>query len=272
MRSLRDEKTTGLVALSEEMEGLTLGMTLVIGARFYAFLAAVGAVTCGCRSPRDLIQPTISAPAARAIAMKTAPLIVVAEIQGTSVYDQPREVEKPDGVGGPMVPRIPLYLAKMSAKILLPMRGKEGGRITFYSWVWASGKHGGPRLFHPGQGSVHILFLKTDSGYLHTVCDYPNCDLEISSRWSTGFLDYWRTGYEQNLELPERIVAVRLKAEWESSKTDSSEYWRDCYDLVEFTSPPFVVGQLNSLCNGLKNPLGRRLACSAYAEQSKNFW
>ena len=187
------------VALFELMKGLTLGMTLVIGARFCVFLAAVGAVTCGCRSPRDLLQPTISAPAARAIAMKTAPLIAVAEIQGTSVYHQPRQVEKPDGVGGPMVPRIPLYLAKMSAKILLPLRGKEDGRITFYSWVWASGKHGGPRLFHPGKGSVHILFLKTESGYFHTVCDYPNCDLEISSRWSTGFLDYLAHGLRARL-------------------------------------------------------------------------
>jgi len=31
-----------------------------------------------------------------------------------------------------------------------------------------------------------------------------------------------------------------------------------------------VISKLNSFCNGLKNPVGRRLACSAYVEQFGN--
>ena len=171
-----------------------------------------------------------------------------------------------------MVPRIPLQLARMSAKTLLTLRGSEQTDINFYSWVYALGKHGGPRLFHPGRGSIHVLFLEQNSAYLHTVCDYPNSDLEISSKWSAAFLNQWLSGYAAALDVTERIVAVRLKAEWESSQNESSEYWRDCYDLVELTSPSFVIGQLDSLCHGTINPLGRKIACAAYAEQSKNFW
>lgn len=95
--------------------------------------------------------------------MKSAPTIIVAEIQRAKLFSKPREVEKPATIGGPMVPRIPLYLAEMSAKVLLSLRGSETGQIKFYSWVWASGKHGGSRLFHVYPGSIHVLFLKNDS-------------------------------------------------------------------------------------------------------------
>jgi hypothetical protein len=112
--------------------------------------------------------------------MKSAPSIVVAEIQDVKfVSNEPREVDKPPGIGGPVVPRIPLYLARMSAKVMLTLRGTETHRVQFYSCVWASGKHGGPRLFHVSPGSVHVLFLRNDSGYLHTVGDYPSYDLEL---------------------------------------------------------------------------------------------
>jgi hypothetical protein len=126
--------------------------------------------------------------------------------------------------------------------------------------------------FHLDTGSVHVLFLKNDSGYFHTVCDYPNCDLEISSKWSTGMIATWQAGYGRNLELSERLVAVRLKGELASVQNDFSDYSRDMYDLVNLTSPSFVVGQLGSLCQSLTNPLGRKIACSAYAQQAKDFW
>jgi hypothetical protein len=81
--------------------------------------------------------------------MKSAPVIVIAQVQSASLTSKrPREAEKPDGIGGPMARRIPLYLAKSTAKVLLTVRGAESKSIEFYSWVWASGKHGGPRLFH----------------------------------------------------------------------------------------------------------------------------
>ena len=74
------------------------------------------------------------------------------------------------------------------------------------------------------------------------------------------------------MELAERIVAVRLKAELAGVQDDLSDYSRDMYDLVDLTSSSFVVGQLGSLCQSLTNPLGRKIACSAYAEQAKDFW
>jgi hypothetical protein len=237
-------------------------------------VAAAGLIAASCHSAQDAIVPVIPATdSARAAAMRSAPVVVIAEIQSASlVSKRPKEVEKPEGIGGPMVPRIPLYLAKIAAKGLLTLRGPESKNVQFYSWVWASGKHGGPRLFHLDAGSVHALFLKNDAGYLHTVCDYPNCDLQIGLKWSAALIETWRAGYEQNMELPERIVAVRLKSELGGIQDDFSDYSRDMYDLVDFTSPSFVVGQLGSLCQSLTNPVGRKIACSFYADQSRDFW
>ena len=250
-----------------------IAMTLKLTVHFCGWIVLANLVSTGCNSARNAIIPVIPASAsARAAAMKSAPIIVIAEIQIAGLTSrQPKEVEKPEGIGGPMVPRIPLYLAKISAKPLLTVRGTQSKSIEFYSWVWASGKHGGPRLFHADPHSVHILFLKNDSGYLHTVCDYPNCDLQINPKWSGAFLETWRTGYGENLELAERLVAVRMKGELAVIQNDRSDYWRDMCDLVDFTNASFVAGQLDSLCQGLTNPTGRQVACSAYSEQLKNF-
>ena len=165
-----------------------------------------------------------------------------------------------------MMPKIPLCLAKISAKVLLPLRGLVPGHIQFYSWVWVSGKHGGPRLFHPSPGSVHVLVLGGESGYLHTVGDYPAYDLEIHSRSLPGFIAAWHAGYAQDGTLMERIVAVRLKAELESLLSRRAYVGRETWELQEFTSTSFIEGQLNSLCHSLSNPLGREEACAALAE------
>jgi hypothetical protein len=251
-----------------------VGMTLLIDVPFCGWIVAASLVTAGCHSAQDAIVPLIpKTGSARAAAMKSAPVIVIAQIQSASLTSKrPREVEKPDGIGGPPGPSIPLCLAKITARVMLTVQGAESKSIEFYSWVWASGTHGGPRLFHTYTGSVHFLFLKYDAGYLHTVCDYPNCDLQISSKWSPALIETWRAGYAQNMELAERIVAVRLKAELASVQDDLSDYSRDMYDLVDLTSSSFVVGQLSSLCQSLTNPLGRKIACSTYAEQAKDFW
>jgi hypothetical protein len=78
--------------------------------------------------------------------------------------------------------------------------------------------------------------------------------------------------YGQNMELAERIVAVRLKGELGATQNGFSDYSTDMYDLVDFTIPSFVVGQFGSLCQSLTNPVGRKIACSFCAEQSKDFW
>jgi hypothetical protein len=203
--------------------------------------------------------------------MRNAPLVLLAEMQSVALLGGPREVARPEEMGGPMAPKIPLYLAKMSAKILLPLRGTETGTITLYSWVWASGMHGGYRLFRPGKGSVHILFLKSESGYLHTVCHYPNCDLEASSKWSGPFVDWWHAGYAKDLNLPERIVATRLKAGFEAIRDARDEFWPSPMELPDFTSPAFFLKQLQFLCRDVVSLPGRRLACSGY-EEMKTFW
>jgi len=233
-------------------------------------LGAAGLLTVGCRSPWDVIRPAIQAKDQdRIAAMKSAPMIVVAEVEDTNVFARPRSVQKPMEIGGPIASNIPLHLAQVSAKVLLTLRGSEVSRMQFYSWVWASGKHGGPRLFSPSPGSVHTLFLKEDSSYLHTVGDYPAYDVEIRSQWVPAFLASWKAGYAQGAELIERIVAVRLKAELESIPTGRGEYWLDTEELAELTSQSFIASQLDSLCHVLTNPVGRVKACAALAERNR---
>jgi hypothetical protein len=160
------------------------------------WLAATALVTAGCQSPRDVIRPVIRKNDERVAAMKSAPIIVVTEIQGAKLLPgQPREVDKPPEIGGPNLPRILLDLAEVSAKARLTLRGPEMSNAAFYTWVYHFGKHGGPRLFHPQTGSFHIMFLQRESGYLHTVGDYPNYDLEIPSGSFPSFLSAWQTGY-----------------------------------------------------------------------------
>jgi hypothetical protein len=207
----------------------------------------------------------------RVSAMRSAPVILVAQIQGMDLSSQPREVEKPSEVGGPMVPVISLHLARISAKPLLNVRGNRTGLVEFYGWVWASGKHGGPRLFKPAPDSVHILFLREEAGYLHTVGDYPAYDVEIPLPWVQDFIANWDAGDLEGADLMERIVAVRLKAELESVKeTERDKYWLNTAEMATLTSPAFVTSQLNELCYRLVNPIGRAIACAESAQASKN--
>jgi hypothetical protein len=224
-------------------------------------------ICVGCRSPWEAIHPVIRAKNEdRIAAMRSAPIIVLAEVEDVKLaFDRPREVEKPPDVGGPMVTRIPLYLARISGKTLLNLRGSETSHVEFYSWFWASGKHGGPRLFDPSLGSHHILFLTDDTGFLHTVGDYPAYDLQVRASWIPFFLADWHAGYGHDAGLIERIVALRLKAELESIPTDGSEYWLTTEDDVGVTSPAFVASQLESHCRNLTNPAGRAKACDSIA-------
>jgi hypothetical protein len=214
----------------------------------------------GCRSPRDVIRPVIYDRKDRITAMKSAPIIVVAEIQHARLLPgKPLDVEKPPGIGGPVAPRIPLDLAEVSAKVHLTLQGSEMNDVEFYTWVYHFGKHGGPRLFHPQPGSFHIMFLQRESDYFHTVGDYPNYDLEVPSESFPSFLSIWQTGYGQESGLIERIVAVRLKAYLEGVSPPFPLF--RIYELTDLTSPAFVAHQLNSLCQGLENQSARAQAC-----------
>lgn len=200
--------------------------------------------------------------------MKSAPIIIVAEIQrATLVAGKPRDVEKPPGIGGPDLPRIPLDLAEISAKDRLTLRGPKMNDLTFYAWLYHFGKHGGPRLFHPQPGSFHIMFLQREASYLRTVGDYPNYDLEIPSESLPSFLSVWQTGYGQESGLMERIAAVRLKAYLENiSPQNVLSYFR-IHELTELTSVPFVALQLSSQCPGLERQLLRRDACAELTQE-----
>ena len=132
-------------------------------------------LSAGCGSPVNVIRPVIYAQDDQAAsAMRSAPVILLVRITGLKLTGDVRNVEKPPEVGGPMVPAIPLHLARITADVLLTLRGPVRATVELYSWVWASGSHGGPRLFHPNPGAIRVLFLRDEGGYLHTVGDYPS--------------------------------------------------------------------------------------------------
>src|ERR1700730_7990788 len=113
--------------------------------------------SAACGWPGRSIQPVIYAQDDQAaLAMKSAPVILLVKITAVKLPGDMRTVAKPPEVGGPMTPTIPLYLARIRADVLLKLRGSVGRTVEFYSWVWASGSHGGPRLFHPTPGSSHV--------------------------------------------------------------------------------------------------------------------
>jgi hypothetical protein len=230
--------------------------------------------SAACGSPGRSIRPVIYAQDDQALAMRSAPVILLVKITTVKLPGDMRTVAKPPDVGGPMTPTIPLYLARIRADVLLKLRGSVDSSVEFYSWVWASGTHGGPRLFHPTPGSTHVIFLRHDGGYLHTVGDYPSCDLEIPSRWLAPFLSAWDSRHETSADPLERLVALRFRAEFDGlSNSQLREsvggvgpvprdyYVRDLPDLVRLVGPLFVATQLDDICRHSTNPAGRLAAC-----------
>ena len=206
-----------------------------------------------------------------ALPMRSAPEILLVKISAAKLTGDTRTVAKPAEVGGPMTPTSPLYLARIRADILLKLQGSVGRSIEFYSWVWASGKHGGPRLFSPTPGSSHVIFLRLHSGYLHTVGDYPSYDVEISSRWLAPLLSFWDSGDDSYANPLERLVALRLRAEFDSLTNshlheeigDQGPATRTydlpgLPDLVRLVGPLFVATHLDDICLHSRNPSGRR--------------
>jgi hypothetical protein len=212
--------------------------------------------------------------------MKSAPVILLIEVTTVKLTGGMRIVEKPAEVGGPMTPTIPLYLARIRAKVMLTLRGPIRSSVEFYSWVWASGKHGGPRLFHPVPGSSHVIFLRQEGGYLHTVGDYPSYDLELRARWLPALLSGWNSDREPGADPLEHLVGLRLRAEFEGLSTSEfhaefndnvpirGDYLvHDLPDLVRLVGPFFVATQLDDICRSSKNQFGRFAACSVTARE-----
>lgn len=219
-----------------------------------ATLTALSFVTISsiaCHSPATVIRPMIYAQDDEAASvMRSAPMILLVKISALSMTGDRRCVAKPPQVGGPMCPTIPLHLARIRADVLLTLRGPVQDQVEFYSWVWASGSHGGPRLFSPTPGRFRVIFLRNEGGYLHTVGDYPSYDLELPSSWVPALLSDWNSAYETGLDPVERLVAVRFRAEFEalsvsklredfdSNGQQVNHYWAtDLHDLVRLEAP-----------------------------------
>ena len=211
--------------------------------------------------------------------MRSAPLILLVKISALSLTGDRRCVEKPSEVGGPMCPAIPLHLARITADVLLTLRGPVQDQVEFFSWVWASGSHGGPRLFSPNLGAFRVIFLRNEGGYLHTVGDYPSYDLQLPSSWVPTILSDWNSAYGTRLDPLERLVALRFRAEFETLSVSQlredfdshgqrvNHYWAtDLQDLVRVVGPFFVVSQLDSICHHSANPSARLAACFVSGE------
>jgi hypothetical protein len=230
-------------------------------------IAAAALIIAGCNSPAHVIKPVIYVRAEdKYRAMKSAPVIVVAEVLDYKLVAGPRDVERPADTFNPKAWMVPLHLARMSAKVILSLRGDVRGPIQFYSWVWASGQHGGERLFRPYPGYCHILFLREEGGYLRTVADYPAYDLEIPPGWLPAIISGLQSSSENGSDLFERIVTVLIKAELESAGGIGWNYVpRGMDDLTGLTGEFYVASQLDSFCLHLANRFGRFAACEGTA-------
>ncbi len=206
-------------------------------------------------------------------------MILVVRVSRLKMTGDVKIVDKPPETAGPMVPAIPLALARISAEVLIPVRGPARSTVEFYSWLWTSGKHGGPRLFHPDPGALRVVFLRDEGGYLHTVGDYPSYDLELSSRWLPALLSAWKSGEKSNADPLQRLVELRMRAEFESLpesqlREDFGEAgprvnhnWAfDLPDLVGVAGPFFVASQIDDICRHSTNPSARFAACFVTAE------
>lgn len=233
-----------------------------------------------CRAPVSPVPAVIYASDEEAgRAMREAPLIVIVRIGEAKLTGEERMVEKPAGVGGPNVPAIPLHLAKVSAEVLLTVRGQAGRRMEFFTWIWASGTHGGPRLFHPNPGGIRVLFLRDEGGYSHTVGDYPSYDLALRPGWLPAMTAAWESGQGSDADPVRRLVAVRLRAELEGLTEAQlhedfgedgprvNHHWvTDLHDLVRVAGPYFVVSEIDRVCLQSGNPAARFAACFVAAQ------
>lgn len=246
-------------------------------------LAALSLVTISavaCHSPASVMRPVIYAHDDEAAsAMRSAPIILLVRISDSNLTGFGKCVAKPPEVGGPLCPTVPLHLARIKADVLITLRGPGQDQVEFYSWVWASGSHGGPRLFHPDRGGVRVIFLRKEGQYLHTVGDYPSYDLELPARWAPAIVSGWKSGIENRPDQLERLIALWFRAEFEPLSVDQlqedfdshgqrvNHYWaNDMPDLARLVGPFFVVTQLDSICQHSANPSARVAACFVSGE------
>jgi len=119
-----------------------------------------------------------------------------------------------------------------------------------------------------------VVFLRQEGKYLHTVGDYPSYDLELRSHWLPALLSAWNSGRASDIDPLERLVSLRLRAEFEGLSAselhaaffDSVPIPRDYQlydlpDLARLIGPLFVATQLDDICRNSENRFGRFAAC-----------
>ncbi len=240
-----------------------MGSNVPVGAGLIAALL----LAASCHSPSWTIRPVIhDSDHDRYQAMKSAPVVVIAEVTSYKLISGFRQVARPPN---PLVragSKVPLRLAQISANVLLPLRGHTGGPIEFYSWVWASGMHGGGRLFNYQPGYIHVLFLRWEGGYLHTVGDYPAHDLRVDRSWLPAMISRLQSSQDGTGPF-ERLVTVLLDVPAEEVNTIAlGGEPLDFPVLIELTSPFFVASHLDSMCRNFGNRFGRFAACTLTAQ------
>lgn len=206
-----------------------------------------------CQSPARTIQPTLSNRHTDMYAvMKTAPFIALAEIVQSKPIGGVREVEAR-----------PLKLFAITARVPLVLRGSLPDTITFHSWLFAGGKHGGPRLFHAHDGSLHSLFLKRVGPYLHTVGDYPAHDLELHRSWAPRLVQSWKDLAAKYPNIFERLTHALIEAELQDDQSPRLSHYSPLdFDLQGITSRAFVQSAFESHCASATNPAIRAAACT----------
>ena len=201
--------------------------------------------------------------------MRAAPVIVIAKIDRYQLVSGQRLVERPRDEVNPASVPIPLQLARIRADVLYSLRGGRLGPMQFYSWIWTSGMHGGDRLFRPDPGSVHVLFLRDQGGYLHTVGDYPNYDIPLRKAWAPSIIAELRGSTGAEAGVLERFVTARMRVELEDLKIETADAYKseDTADLALINSPFWYASELESFCRSLEHPIGRRAACIALGRE-----
>ncbi len=206
-----------------------------------------------CHSPTRTIQPILNNRHTDTYAaMKTAPFIALAEIVESKPIGGVRDVETR-----------PLQLFAITAGVPLVLRGSLPETITFHSWLFAGGKHGGPRLFHAGDGSLHILFLKRDGPYLHTVGNYPAHDLELHRSWAPRLVQSWKERATNYPNIFERLAHALIEAELQDDSSPRLSHYSPLdFDLQGITSRAFVQSTFESHCASDTIPAARAAACA----------
>jgi hypothetical protein len=231
-------------------------------------LVALG-VTTSCHSPARSLEPILHArPEDRYPSMRAATDVLLVKILHSALVSGPRDTPKPAELGGPATPTIPLHLARVRAQVLLSLRGGRTGTVGFYSWVWASGKHGGPRLFSAIPGDCHIVLLRRDGPFLRSVGDYAAYDLPIPCGLTDAFMAEWNAANPSEADFWARFVRTYLHTELAQMRSFDRNYWpNEVIDLAGLTSTLQLASLLDAYCVGSGPVHGRFAACVATARQ-----